>query len=290
MQDIHILGSGAMGLLWASYFNHSAKITFITRNDVKPSFTFEKRPENLSIATSKTTASTLIKDKKFIKRLIICTKSFDALNALEQLTPCLHDNCEILLIQNGMGSQQAIAEQFSHLAIYACSSTEGVYKKSDDILVHAGHGENHIGSLSADATLQKLTSWLPTAKFQWHQDITPILWKKLVINSAINPLTVIYQCQNGNLLTNETSRNHMIALCAELDTLVTQLNLNLAPTFQLAESVCQSTADNFSSMYQDNFHNRQTEIEYITGYVIKQCTYLDIKCQAHEDVYSQFHS
>lgn len=290
MQDIHILGSGAMGLLWASYFNNSVNITFITRNDVQPKFTFEKRPENLSISSSKTTASKLIEDKKFIKRLIICTKSFDALIALEQLVSCLHDDCEILLIQNGMGSQQAIAKQFPHLSIYACSSTEGVYKESDDIFVHAGHGENHIGPLSATATLQKLSNWLPAAKFQWHKDITPILWKKLVINSAINPLTVIYQCKNGGLLTNEIARNHMFELCEELDTLTTKLNLNLVPTFQLAESVCQLTANNFSSMYQDNFHNRQTEIEYITGYIIKQCTSLDIKCQAHEDVYSQIHS
>ena len=287
MQDIYILGSGAMGYLWASYFSTDTKLHFITRNENTANFSFEKKPENIQIQADKVTASSLSSDAQFIHKLIICTKAFDAQAALATLQSHLSSDCEIILIQNGMGSQQSIAKLYPDLAIYACSSTEGVYKESQNILMHAGQGENHIGPLSGSASHKKLRDWLPDTIYNWHEDITPILWRKLIINSAINPLTVIYQCRNGELISNPIALQHMTSLCSELDNLCITLKLDLTPTFELAQSICRSTANNFSSMYQDANNKRQTEIEFITGYVIQQCHQLGIKCPAHEAIYTQ---
>lgn len=287
MQDIYILGSGAMGYLWASYFNHNAKLHFITRNQSAESFEFEKRPGLQTISATKTQPAQLSQNHSKIRFLIVCTKAFDAEKAVISIENNLANDCQILLIQNGMGSQQAIAQRYPSLSIYACSSTEGVFKESDNILVHAGQGENHIGPLTPAAKQNTLTAWLPPSIYTWHENISPILWRKLVINSAINPLTVIYQCQNGALLSNQTAHAHMKYLCLELDALCEQLNLNLTPTIHLAESICQSTANNYSSMYQDHRHQRPTEIHYITGYVIEECKKRGIECPIHEQVAEQ---
>lgn len=287
MQDIYILGSGAMGYLWASYFNHNAKLHFITRNQSAESFKFEKRPGLQTISATKTQPAQLSQNHSKIHFLIVCTKAFDAEKAVISIEKNLANDCQILLIQNGMGSQQAIAQRYPSLSIYACSSTEGVFKESDNILVHAGQGENHIGPLTPSAKQNTLTTWLPPSIYTWHENISPILWRKLVINSAINPLTVIYQCQNGKLLSRPDAHSHMKSLCLELDALCDRLHLNLAPTINLVESICQSTANNYSSMYQDHKHRRPTEIRYITGYVIEECKKLGIECPAHEHVAAQ---
>ena len=287
MQDIYILGSGAMGYLWASYFNAAAKIHLITRNQTDETFKFEKHPNLQTIHAVKTHPAQLSQQNTNIHFLIVCTKAFDAEKALISIESNLAKDCQIILIQNGLGSQQAIAKRYPTLSIYACSSTEGVFKESDHLLIHAGQGENHIGALTPTAKQSTLSSWLPTSTFKWHEDIAPILWRKLVINSAINPLTVIYQCQNGALLSNPTAHAHMKSLCLELDALCAQLNLNLTPTIHLAESICQSTANNYSSMYQDHKHQRPTEIHYITGYVIEACKKRGIECPVHEHVAEQ---
>jgi 2-dehydropantoate 2-reductase len=282
MQDIHILGNGAMGYLWASYFNNTVPVHIITRSTIKNPFNFEKHPEKHPekqiITSDLTTHIEITRQQKKIHRLIVCTKAFDALAALAELSHLLSDTCQIVMIQNGMGSQQAIADTYPELAIYACSSTEGVYKESDSILMHAGKGENHVGPLTKTATELALQSWLPEHVYKWHGDIQPLLWRKLIVNCAINPLTVVYQCQNGQLLKNASAHDHMAKICAELDTLSMNLNLNLHPTLAIAESVCLSTANNYSSMYQDYKHRRPTEVDYITGYVIRQCADAGIEC------------
>jgi 2-dehydropantoate 2-reductase len=282
MHDIYILGNGPMGYLWASYFNNKLPVHLITRSMVKVPFNFTKLPENLNINTQLITPLEIEHQQQTIHRLIICTKAFDAEAALSKLIHLLSESCQIILIQNGMGSQQSIAKAFPNLAIYACSSTEGVYKESDSVLVHAGKGENQIGALTKTASNRALQSWLPMQVFKWHDDINPVLWRKLIINCAINPLTVVYKCKNGQLLENAKAHTHMTKICAELDQLSINLNLDLHPTLAIAESVCQSTANNFSSMYQDAKLNRLTEIDYITGYVIKQFASAAIACPENQ--------
>lgn len=287
MQDIYILGSGSMGCLWASYFEECTNIHFITRSLGVSEYTFNKQPQNQNVRSQKIGIDSLMKTPDKIKFLIVCTKAFDALNAITNIQQKLAKNCQIILIQNGMGSQQSIADAFPKLAVYACSSTEGAYKKSENTLIHAGAGENHIGPMTQHATIDKLCSWLPHSCYQWHDVIEPILWKKLVINAAINPLTVVYQCQNGELLTHKKAHEHMKNLCLELDELCIKLNFNLTPTLSLAETICHLTAKNYSSMFQDNKHHRQTEIEYITGFVINECNKLSIPCPINQSLYSK---
>jgi 2-dehydropantoate 2-reductase len=44
------------------------------------------------------------------------------------------------------------------------------------------------------------TTCTPPASPQWSTDILTRLWRKLALNCAINPLTVLHDCQNGGLL------------------------------------------------------------------------------------------
>jgi len=275
MLPIHILGSGAMACLWASYFNDQYQVNFIRRTSHKKEFNFVVKPSNQTVKGSAFTANSLINP---IERLIVATKAFDAQLAIRSVQHQLSENAQIILLQNGMGSQQRIAEEFSQYAVYACSSTEGAYKIDAQTLMHAGKGTNHIGAMNNKALQDQLALWLPDQHYQWHEDIEPILWKKLIINCAINPLTLIYNCQNGELLKQPHIKKHMDSICHELDQLLERMPFNLPPAFELAIDICQQTANNFSSMYQDGKHSNPTEIDFITGYVVEKCQESSIDC------------
>lgn len=285
MQNIHIIGSGAMACLWGSYFPADSSIIFINRKQTSGPFHYTVSPSGRMVHGE----TQSIADIETIDRLIVATKAFDALNAVRSVSSKLSSQCEILVLQNGMGSQQAIAQEFSHLAIYACSSTEGAYKPHLTELVHAGHGENTVGNLTPHANQRKLRQWLPNDCYKWVEDIEPVLWKKLLVNCAINPLTAIYQCQNGKLLENAEALSLMEQICQELDELVRKRNMPLSNSFELAKSVCQSTANNYSSMFQDVHHGRSTEINYINGYVVQQCQQLGVACPANQSVLEKMH-
>ncbi len=281
MSHIHILGTGAMACLWASYFSHTDSLYFIQRTQQGESFHFKKTPGEKIIEGQSLDKNTISSP---IEHLIVATKAFSAKSALDDIRQYLSPNAQILLLQNGMGSQQNIQQDYTDYAVYACSSTEGAYKSDAHTLVHAGIGVNQVGPLSKTANENHLLNWLPPSHFQWQQEIEPILWKKLIINCAINPLTVLYQCQNGQLLQQEPIRQHMIKICSELDELIKHLKLNFGPSYLLASDICQLTANNYSSMYQDWHHQRPTEINFITGFFTSWCEEQHISCPQNQAI------
>ncbi len=285
MKDIYILGAGAMGCLWATYFNDANRyrVTLIVRDPsawASGPAHIECQPDNLTVPVRVITAAQATN----IDHLIVATKAQHALRAVMALRDQLSDKAQLVLVQNGMGSQQSVAAEFDHLAVYACSSTEGAYKNSTHQLVHAGRGENHIGALTPHAQSTALQTWLPERLYQWHNTIDPILWRKLVINAAINPLTVLYRCQNGQLLENPQAQQHMAQLCTEMDKLLHTLQLPISDTLTLAQQVCRNTAQNFSSMYKDAEAGRTTEIDFINGYVVDQAKRVGLDCPTHQSV------
>jgi len=267
MQSIYILGSGAMGCLWASYFDNQHAIHFIQRQSSAPDFSFRLLPRNKRFKASCDVAENIASP---ISRVIIATKAYDAVTALNSVQPCLAKDAQVLLLQNGLGSQQAILKQYPDLALYACSSTEGAYKQDAHTVVHAGHGENIIGPLNTKAQQNRLTEWLPTNTYSWHDNINQVLWRKFMINCAINPLTVIYQCQNGELISNPDYFNHMMSICQEIDQLTQAKGYQEVAAIELAQQVCKKTANNYSSMLQDTKKGHQTEIDFMTGFFIEE--------------------
>jgi len=283
--DIHIIGTGAMGCLWASYFPSSYNLHFIQRQTSCSQLVINKQPTGQVIKAKCHSYESL--EKNSVQNLIIATKAFDALTAFKQVMPFLKEGAQVLLLQNGMGSQQAIQKACNtKIALYACSSTEGAYKSDAFTVVHAGVGENHVGPFNTLATQSALKNWLPSASFQWHDNIEPVLWKKLLINCAINPLTVMYDCNNGQLIDNPVYHQHMKNICHELDTLTHVLNFALPDALPLAENICQVTYSNYSSMYQDFKHTRQSELEYITGFFINTCQQYNISSPESDVLYA----
>jgi 2-dehydropantoate 2-reductase len=113
--------------------------------------------------------------------------------------------------------------------------------------------------------------------------------EKLAINSVLNPLTVILDARNGSILYNFAITRTMRLLLAETSLVIRSLpelqNIpNVATRFSsqrletLVVSVANTTRDNISSMLADVRAGRQTEVEYINGYIVKRGEELGIKC------------
>lgn len=279
-----IVGPGAMGCLWASLQKQPCHFL------VKPGHPFlETDRFNYLPATTQVnfSASTFTAYHSTGDNLIIATKAYAAKQALQSALQCVKNPGSIFLLQNGMGSQQEIAALYPHLPIFAVSSTHGAFKQDPLTLVHAGIGIQRIGPLTASAELSIVENLLPSGSFSWHADIENVLWQKLQINAAINALTVIYQCANGELIDGGERQQHMAQLCAETDQLLEKLGIPHQPSLLLAEQVAKITAKNFSSMYQDVAHQRQTEIHYINGYIVDKCRDYSLPCPAHQAILQQ---
>ncbi len=136
-------------------------------------------------------------------------------------------------------------------------------------MVFAGHGYTWLG----DAGHPVAPFWLDDLEaaripHEWSADILTRLWRKLALNCAINPLTVLHDCRNGGLQEHHCE---VATLCAELTELLERCGQPAAADNlqQEVERVISATAANFSSMYQDVASKRRTEISYLLGHACK---------------------
>ncbi|KAK5114668.1 hypothetical protein LTR62_002241 [Meristemomyces frigidus] len=113
--------------------------------------------------------------------------------------------------------------------------------------------------------------------------------EKLAVNSVINPLTALIDSRNGALLYNYALTRTVRLLLAETSLVIRSLpELQLIPNVEkrfsakrleiLMVSVAGQTAQNISSMLSDIRSGRQTEIDWINGYIIKRGEEVGVKC------------
>ncbi len=266
----HVLGAGSLGTLWATRLARAGLPVRLILRDKERLASYQASPgltlvEQGQARTYPVVAQTSDSPEP-IDRLLVACKAYDAPGAVAQLVRRLTPNAEVILLQNGLGSQDAVAAQLPQARCIFASSTEGAFRESDWRVVFAGHGFTWLG----DATHPTAPPWLDELQaanipHQWSTDILTRLWRKLALNCAINPLTVLYQCRNGGLQEHQCE---VATLCAELAELLECCGQPAAAQDLHAEveRVVQATAANFSSMYQDVANGRRTEISYLLGH------------------------
>jgi len=266
----HVLGAGSLGTLWACRLARSGvPVTLILRDSAR--LASYQHAGGLTLVEHDFSQRYALPAETFdsqapIQRLLLACKAYDAEQVVARLAPRLAKGADVILLQNGLGSQDAVAAAVPQVRCLFASSTEGAFRPQDWHATFAGHGFTWLGDPAKPtppAWLQDLTdSGIP---HEWSADIMTRMWRKLALNCAINPLTVLHNCRNGGLLEHPAQ---VATLCAELAELLERCGQPQAAADLQPEvvRVIQATATNYSSMHQDVAQGRRTEISYLLGY------------------------
>ncbi|MCI0915601.1 putative 2-dehydropantoate 2-reductase [Pseudomonas stutzeri] len=265
----HILGAGSLGGLWAArLYRAGIPVRIILRN--QPRLDDYQDAGGLTLvengATSLHPAPAELPDAAPpIARLLVACKAYDVEAAIADVAPRLIEGAEILLLQNGLGSQQSVAARWPESRCIFVSSTEGAYRQPGFRVVHAGQGLNWLGTPGHGSPPPWLADLDSTGiPYAWTDAIMSKLWRKLAINCAINPLSVLHDCRNGALLAH---RAELHQICDELGALLHSCDQGAAAEGLENEvlRVIEATADNYSSMHQDVSSGRRTEVGFLLG-------------------------
>jgi 2-dehydropantoate 2-reductase len=135
-------------------------------------------------------------------------------------------------------------------------------------------GGEGVVSIEQNETLDPLKMALKSSNFnvQVVDDAQSLIWGKLVINAAINPLTALLQVPNGELLARPATRRMMASLASETAEVAAaeHVHLPFSNPISAAEDVARKTAKNISSMFQDVRRGAPTEIDAICGAVTQR--------------------
>ena len=299
LKSVNIIGSGSMGHLWAAY---------ITKQGIPNSLYTNQQAHSKQSQLTSSQESFVFKanykqwhDWCDSDLIIICVKCYSLEEVCIQLKQKINSSSPIILMMNGMGLVELVESYLTNRLVFQASTTHGVHiqkEKSITLVNHTGMGETLIGYTS-DSTQESTTDnilkdiisdlniCLAPVVFSKHHYETLLV--KLYVNSVINPITSIYQVKNGALLEDDVIRAHALKLTKQLHPLIKQLTPNETweTIWQKIAMIAENTKKNLSSMYQDLLNKKPTEIEFITGYLLRISDQHGLDLSEHRHIFNQ---
>jgi len=204
-----------------------------------------------------------------VKHSLVLVKAWQTQRAADQLKDCLAPDGLAITLQNGLGNRETLSQSLGADRVALGVTTAGATLLGPG-KVKAG-GEGPI-SIERSPALGPLEEALASANFDVRvvEDAQSLVWGKLVINSAINPLTALLRISNGELLERPSAYEVMKELARETARVAhaERIELPFNDPIAAVEEVARRTAANRSSMLQDVLRGAPTEIDAICGAVV----------------------
>ncbi len=285
MGTIVVLGAGAVGSLFGARFSaHGQPVLLVGRRaHVEAIQTRGLTVEGAGAGTYPLPAATELPPGLRADAVLLTVKTFDLVSAATELARTIPP-APTALLQNGLGVEEVVAET---LRTYGWPRPEAALVRA----VHtvpatllgpgrvraSGAGEvvlpepSSAGEAEAAATI--LLGRFEAAGFAVRT--SPRLpfeaWRKAAVNAAVNPVTALRGVVNGALASGP-AREEAERLLAEAVAVANAegFDLPLATAEADLARVIEATSANRSSMWQDLERGRPTEVEAISGEVLRR--------------------
>lgn len=218
-----------------------------------------------------------------VRAVLVCVKSTATAAAVQELalSGLVREGTPVVSLQNGLGNLEKIREAFGPDAavggrvIFGAESREPgrvfVSVWADDVLL--GGPASGKGIADAESLAGEFTRCGIRTRFT--RDIQAALWGKVLYNVGLNPLSCLLDVPYGKLEEEKSAkallegaiREAYRVAVREADLGFPDENAYMALFFG---TLLPSTRSHHSSMLQDMEKGRETEIEAITGEVIRR--------------------
>jgi 2-dehydropantoate 2-reductase len=223
--------------------------------------------------------------EKSFDQAIITSKATDT-ESLCKIATMLTDG-PVLSLQNGLGNHETLQNHFFENSAVGVT-TNAVKRKSPGKIEWVGKGNLVIGGAKGEIfceTLEILSA-------DYSNDVSSIIWNKLLLNVAINPLAAICGVLNGDLRF-EPLLSQSESVMLEAAKIARMMGITISDDQELIQnlhSVLDSTAENECSMLADVKAGRVTEIDFLCGQVVLRGEKLGIPTPLNSMLLSQIKS
>ena len=274
MESIAIVGPGATGtVLAASLLKAGQRVRILARG---PTEAARIRREGLRLGGRRLRrfdgVSHRGRDLSPCNGIFFCVKSYDTVAAIRSARPLVSPTSAVLSIQNGLDHVRLLRHAFGPRTVFGAAYF-GALREKDGVR-YLGGDRIDLGASRVNASAARQVQG-PLLRAGWKVRILPypdrLLWTKLLLNAAINPLGALARCTNGGILDRPALKDLMLralregeAVCRRrgIRPLVRRLDLK-------ALLVLKGTRANVNSMAQDLEENRSTEADSILGPILR---------------------
>lgn len=228
--------------------------------------------------------------------VILFVKALFSKQALEGNRQLIGAKTYLMTLQNGSGHEELL-EQFVPRERVIIGTTE-----DNGAVLGLGHvrrggsGKTNVGMLCEDkeAFLPKLKACFDACSFQLfiHDNIQQLIWDKLFTNVSLSAVTGILQVDMGYVAKDSYAWELAQQLVREATAVARALGLR-ADDETIIEKVRQTSLNNpngCTSIRADLRDGRRTEVETITGSVVRAAERVGVPAPSHRFVLNMVHA
>ncbi len=296
---ILIVGAGAIGRLFGALLSRGGNdvillekreevVSAINRNGIGLLEFGVEDPDAVTIIPVR--ATTNAAEITACDLVILAVKSFDTREALAPVAHLASTGSAFLTVQTGIGNIRVMESLVPKNAILGGYTFMAATELGVSHVKHGGAGKTVIGELDGSIS-DRIRSIADTftacgIETEISPSIHTMIWKKVIVLSAINPLTALLQVPNGFLLEHMESVSLMkrlideAAAAAEARSIV----LRVDELYDTLFETLKRTAGNLSSMLQDILEERRTEIDSQNGAICRYARERGLPACTHETI------
>ncbi len=222
--------------------------------------------------------------------LIVTVKAIDLAAALAGAAPFLRPTSAVLLLQNGLGIREIALQALRAAPLPPAQVFIGIVAMGATFIgpgrVRCFGGNVRVEPALAGSPFLELLQGLPF-KVEASRNMARDLWTKLLVNSVINPLSVLLQGHNRLVAEARFDRLKEPILAegravAAAEGVLLEVDAAFVNRFV--------TSDNLTSMLQDYRRGRPTEIDFLNGAIAARGKKHGIAAPVNEFVTALIHA
>jgi 2-dehydropantoate 2-reductase len=278
LMQIIVLGAGAIGSLYGAKLAVNNDVTLIGRaGHVRAIEENGLQIEGIETKTIPVRAVTHISELQPDTLILLTTKVPAAAMALKPIAPIVRDDTTIVALQNGLESAEIARRALGDrgVVLRGISQFGAIFERAGTIRYMAkGYTllEDHQRSERIAAVLNDAGLDCRIAV-----NIRTEVWRKVVFNCVVNPITTIIGSEVGEIVDSRLNRLKQLVIeecVAVAEAEGVELETDLAREINAA----YAGSRNLVSMRQDILRGRTTEIDYLNGAVAEVGSRRGVEC------------
>jgi 2-dehydropantoate 2-reductase len=278
IRQIIVLGGGAIGSVYAAKLAEHHDVILIARAAHAEAINRDglrvvgrepvTRPMRAATAVDAIAPHTLI---------LLTTKVNDSRQAIEPVAGKLRDDTVILCVQNGLGSEDIVKTAIGGRCLVLRAITQfGAIFEQPGVVDYTAAGATLIEPSARSAEVAALLSG-SGLDGRVSDDIKREIWRKLIYNCVINPITAIIASEVRGIADPRLDpvKQLVVDECLQVARLDgVRFDVDFVPTMAAVFGAARTIA----SMRQDLLKGKPTEIDHMNGAVVALGARLGVAC------------
>lgn len=296
---IAVIGAGAMGSIYGGHLSLHNDVTLI---DTNPKVIETVQQNGLKIEENgqeniyRPSAAVSCEGMEPVDLIILFVKALYSKAALSGNRNLIGPNTYVMTLQNGSGHEDILGESVPQDHIIIGTTEDNGEVLGFGHIRHGGVGNTNVGMLTEDKEnfLNKLKESFDSCGFnvRIHPNIQQLIWDKLFTNVSLSAVTAVLQVNIGYIAANEYAWQMTMALLHEAVETAHALGLE-ADEEKLAEKIKATSVgspEGVTSICADIRAGRKTEVDTISGSVVRAAHKAGVPVPVHEFVVNTIHA